>query len=399
MLRIAAGLSLLGLLLACTTPPTPTPASPAATPRPAAKAAVIETAPSGAEKTASSPAPKRAAAPPPEWDQLVAAAKQEGKVALIGDRGTDLDIALTESFQRRYGIPVEYLASTGREIPPRLSAEREAGQFLWDVVVTGTTTGLESLIPMGALDPVEPALLLPEVRDPNSWRGGAPEFADTRRRILVMTPFQRGTLFVNTNLVDPEKLTSYRDLLQPEWRGKLAADDPRTPGPGQATFTFFYMHPALGPDFIAALARQDVTMLRDFQREVDWVGQGNSHILIGTADRVVEERMKQGVPVAIVDPRRLREGSDVSPANGAVSLINRSPHPNAAKVYLNWLLSKEGQADFIRATGYVSARTDVPTDHALPWRIPQPGSVKTYNEEAMAAKEPLLSLLREVFGQ
>jgi iron(III) transport system substrate-binding protein len=174
--------------------------------------------------------------------------------------------------------------------------------------------------------------------------------------------------------------------------------DPRRAGPGQATFTFFYRNPDLGPDFIRALGTQDITILSNFQQEVDSVGQGRYPILIGTADAIAEERIRQGVPVQIVDTRTIKEGSDVSPANGAVAIFNKAPHPNAAKVYINWLLSKEGQSGFAKASGYVSARLDAATDHAPAWRVPVPGAIKTYDLEAVSMKEPLLALLEEVFG-
>jgi iron(III) transport system substrate-binding protein len=121
-------------------------------------------------------------------------------------------------------------------------------------------------------------------------------------------------------------------------------------------------------------------------------------VLIGTADFVAIARAKQGVPIAIVDPRQLKEGTDTSPANGAVALFNKAPHPNAAKIYINWLLSRDGQAVFTRASGYVSARVDVPTDHTEPWRIPQPGAIKTYTKAAMQVRDKLMPLLNEVFG-
>jgi iron(III) transport system substrate-binding protein len=109
-------------------------------------------------------------------------------------------------------------------------------------------------------------------------------------------------------------------------------------------------------------------------------------------------RAKQGVPIAIVDARQLKEGTDVSPANGALALFNKAPHPNAAKIYINWLLSKEGQTIFARANGYISARLDVPTDHTEPWRVPQPGAIKTYTKAAMLVKDNLQPVLQEVFG-
>jgi iron(III) transport system substrate-binding protein len=140
-------------------------------------------------------------------------------------------------------------------------------------------------------------------------------------------------------------------------------------------------------------------ILRDFAQEVDEVGRGRFPILIGTADANAEERIRQGVPVQIIDPRQLREGTDVSPANGCVALFNKQPHPNSAKLYLDWFLSKEGQTLFARAMGYVSSRLDVPNDHALPWRVPLPGSIKTYDMEALKAREKLMPLLTELFGR
>jgi len=332
-----------------------------------------------------------------DWDRTVAAAKKEGKVAVITDVTAAIRDALTIPFQEKYGITVDLFGALGREVPPRIASERKAGRYLWDVFVHGTTTGLESMIPLGAFDPLDPALILPEVKDPKSWRGGM-EFLDPNRMLLTMTPFQRGTIFYNPKLVSPKEFKSHKDLLDPKWKGKLILDDPRRAGPGQATFTFFYLHPELGADFIRALGKQQITIMKDFAQEVDAIGQGRYPVLIGTADFVAIARAKQGVPIAIVDPRQLKEGTDVSPANGALALFNKAPHPSAAKVYINWLLSKDGQAVFARASGYVSARADVPSDHTEPWRVPQPGAIKTYTKAAMQVRDNLMPLLNEVFG-
>ncbi|HEX9879180.1 MAG TPA: extracellular solute-binding protein [Candidatus Binatia bacterium] len=335
---------------------------------------------------------------PAEWDQMVQAARQEGKVALIGPPGAKRRDSLTLPFQRKYGIDVDYWADPAPGIPTRISAERRAGKYLWDLVIAGAMDRI--LLPLKVLAPLEPALVLPEVKDTQFWRGGAMEFLDAGRQILVMTPFQRGTLFVNRELADPDAFRSYRDLLDPKWTGKIVIDDPRKPGPGQATFTFFYLHPELGEAFIGALAEQNPVILKDYAQEIDAVGRGKYPIAVGTSDSLAEERIKQGIPIAIVDPRRLREGSDVNPASGMVGLLNRTPHPNAARVYLNWLLSREGQTSFVRAAGYISSRMDVPTDHAAPWRVPQPGAIKTYSLGAraeMSAK--VVPLLSRVFGR
>lgn len=333
-----------------------------------------------------------------EWEKVLEAAKKEGKVSLIGPVGSDRRDVLGEPFQKKYGITVEYWGDRGSGIGPRLSAERNAGQYLWDVAVTGTTTGLVTLLPGNMLDPMEPALILPQVKDPKQWRGGGLEFVDAGRRFLVMTPSQRGTLFVNPKAVKPDSISSYKDLLNPKWKQKIVLDDPTRAGPGQATFTFFYLHPELGPNFIRALGKQEATALRDYLQELDGIAKEKFLVLIGVSDIVAEERMKAGVPIAILDPRKIKEGSDVSPGSGGLAIFNRAPHPNAAKVYINWLLSKEGQTGFAQVNGYISARLDVPTDHS-PWRVPIPKAIKTYTQPAVDIKDDMTALFKEAFGR
>src|SRR5512145_2328012 len=88
-----------------------------------------------------------AAAGQEDWEGILQAARKEGKVSMIGPVGADRRDALTIAFEKKYGISVEYHADSGAGILPRLGAERKADRYLWDLVITGTTTGLENLIP------------------------------------------------------------------------------------------------------------------------------------------------------------------------------------------------------------------------------------------------------------
>jgi len=333
-----------------------------------------------------------------DWEQTLKAAREEGKVTVTGPTGAHRRDALTQGFEKKYGIAVEYFAARGSAVAARISYERRAGQYLWDVMVGGATTALTSMIPIGALDPLEPDLILPEVKKPENWRGGELQFVDSGREMFLMTLTQNDSLFVNSKLIEPKEITSYKDLLNPKWKGKIVADDPRRPGPGNSVFNFFDMHPDLGPDFIRALARQELLILRDYQQELDMIGQGKYSILIGTSASTAESWVQRGLPIAIVNPHDLKEGSDINPQAGAVALMNRRPHPNATKIYINWLLSKDGQTAFARATGYISSRLDVPVDHA-PWRVPIPGAIKTYTLEAMNNQKKLMRVLTEAFSR
>ncbi len=334
-----------------------------------------------------------------EWDRVVRAAKSEGKLTLIGPLGADRRDALSQAFQSKYGISVEYQPDAGARIFPKLNAERKAGLYLWDVLISGTSTALDQLIPNNFLDPLEPTLILPEVKESKYWRAGALDFLDPGRHTLIMTLMHRGTLYINANLVNPKEFNSHKNLLDAKWKGKIVADDPRKSGTGQGTFLFFYRHPQLGPDFIRSLSHQGLTLAKNYAQEVDMLGQGKFPVGIGLSDSLIEERTKRGVPVAIVDPRQLQEGTPVTPASGALSLVNRAPHPNAAKVYINWLLSKDAQTVLAQSTGYISTRVDVPTDHAPPWKIPQPDAIKIYDPAAKEMTQKLLTLLHELLGR
>ncbi|HKZ51209.1 MAG TPA: extracellular solute-binding protein, partial [Dehalococcoidia bacterium] len=296
-----------------------------------------------------------------EWARVLAAAKQEGKVAVVatgvGSLGRE---ALTDPFQKKYGIAIEFITMEGAEAAPRFEIERAAGQYLWDVYLGGTTTMITALKPKGTLDPIEPTLILPEVKDPKNWLGGQLEFADKDRLTLVMMSYSKTPIYVNSNLVKPGEIKSVRDLLDPKWKGKILSGDPRVAGPGQATFSFFYAHKDLGPNFIQELAKQDVTLVRDYRTPVEWLAQGKYPILLGGAETTAAPMIKEGLPIKMLDPKQLKEGGYMTSSNGTITLVNKAPHPNAAKIYINWLLSKEGQTVFARSQGYSSRRLDVP---------------------------------------
>lgn len=360
-------------------------AAPASGSAPAAK-------PSGATSAAA------AASASSEWDTIVAAGKREGKLAIMGPPGDQVRGVLVDNFQKQYGITVDFTALPGNQATGKINLERQAGQYNYDILVAGSAGSLDSLIPNKALDPLAPALILPEVKDPKNWRGNALPLIGPNGEILVMTPYQRGTLFYNKNLMKGDEIKSYKDLLDPKWKDKLQMDDPRRPGPGNATAIFFYLHPDLGPDFIKALAKQNVTLQNDYQQEIDIVGQGRAPLMIGAVDYLAEARMKQGAPIGIVEPAKIKEGTDVSAASGNVSIMNKAPHPNAAKVYVNWLLTKDEQEAYARANVFTDARSDVNADWVEPWRAPAPNAIRTDGEAGVAIRDKLIPLLKQAFA-
>jgi len=115
----------------------------------------------------------------PSWEQILATAKKEGVVAVIGPQGSETRDALTLAFQKKYpDIRVELQGMSGNQIGPKLLNELAASRFTTDVIITGTTTALETLVPAKAVAPIKPVLTGPNTRDLSKWRGGKLTFSD-----------------------------------------------------------------------------------------------------------------------------------------------------------------------------------------------------------------------------
>ena len=335
-----------------------------------------------------------------EWDKTVAAAKKEGKVSVMSSvGGAGPRKALTEPFRKKYGINVNYFSHRGSVMVSRIKAEQAKGIFLWDIYIGGTSTPMLGLKPHGILAPIEPALILPEVREGKNWMGGKLHYAEKDGVILVMLTYTKSAIFINTNEVKPDEFKSVKDLLKPKWKGKILGSDPRFPGPGQATFSYFYAHKDLGLEFIRRLAKQNLTFLRDDRQAGEWLATAKYPVLVGGSDTDIEPFIKQGLPIRIINPKQLKEGGYLTAGAGGISLLAKAGHPNAAKVYLNWLLSKEGQTLLVKGNGYPSRRVDTPIP-TEPWKFPpQKGYWVSYNEAGVGVKKEMVPFLKKIFRE
>ena len=88
-----------------------------------------------------------------------------------------------------------------------------------------------------------------------------------------------------------------------------------------------------------------MVIVRSNEQLLDWLSAGKYAFGIGA--RQVDAAMTQGLPLNQFLPGSLKEGSSVTAYNGTLSFFNRAPHPNAAKVAVNWLLSREGQTAWL----------------------------------------------------
>lgn len=384
-MALVALLLALSLLLSCAPQATPQVSSPQS-PAPAAPSAVSPKLSLADEKSR-------------EWERVLEAAKKEGVVVLISTAGSEARLALMLPFMQRYGIRMEFLTAKGAEVSQKLQAERRAGLYMADVYNGGSNTPIDSLKPAKVLDPLEPALLLPELTGPELikkvWFEGRLWWLDSERQILAMTVSPSGRIAINTSSVKPGEIKSWRDLLNPKWKGKMTMNDPTTAGVGQKTFAA--LSKIVGVDYLRELAKQEPVIIRDQRLQVEWLAHGKYPIAMAPKSDPITELTKAGAPLAIITPE---EGMFLAVGSGNVALVNRAPHPNAAKVLINWLLSAEGQALWVSSQRTHSLRLDVPIDNVEPDRLREPG-VKYFfadTEEFLLETPKQIALAKEIYG-
>ena len=305
-----------------------------------------------------------------EWEKTIEAAKKEGQVNVyIG--GWE---AVVESgaFQKAYPeIKVTWVGGRAGETAKRILAERRAGKFLADVSSEGITSNYRLLHGAKSFDPIKPALLLPEVTDESLWYQGRHRYIDPEGQFVFryVGTQQNGNIAYNTKLVNPKEIHSVWDLVDARWKGKIIARDVRTPGPGSAPMRFFYLHPAIGPTFIKKLfGEMDVTLFRDFRQSIDWLATGKASLCFFCAD--TDKAKLQGLPVE--EFVNFKEGAPLVTQYGTLALLNRAPHPNAAKVFINWFLSRDGQLALQKSLARSAAETadslriDIPKNDVRP---------------------------------
>lgn len=337
------------------------------------------------------------------WDQIVAAAKTEGHVSVIGPQGSGSTDGLTKGFQAKYpDIQVDYNGMAGNQISPKVLAEIAANQNSTDVIITGTTTAIDSLEPANALDSVPPYLVGPDDRDPTVWRPGHLDFADSAGQFnLVFSTYVKAPFIYNPTLVDPNQFTSYKDLLDPQWKGKIVWRDPRTAGGGLAVATFFYTTDSLGKQYIADLFKQDVVISDNDQQIMDWIARGQYAIALGPSDTLVNEYIARGLSVVPLSSNRMQEGGYVTSGNGSLVVPKGPPDPNATKVYLDWLLGQDGQTDWNKSQGFASERVDVSTEGISPDLVPVQGTVyqQNHSEPYVKMRNEIVQYLNSVIPQ
>lgn len=308
-----------------------------------------------------------------DWEALV---QEAGKEAALSVYAGEYEAFIRE-FEKDYPRIKVSVVIDPRQMSSRVLAERRAEKYLADVLMIGPTASITTLA--RTLDPLKPVMIHPEVLDESQWFGGKHWWADEERQFTFVYQGNVASAFaISTQLVKPAEIKSYWDFLHPRWKGKVMVRDIRRPGPGAGSARMLYHHPEIGPKYLYRLfSEMDAYISSDARAMADYLAKGRYAIFFFAGGADIRDMETIGLPVANrIDG--LKEGGFLSANWGTLALMNRAPHPHAAKLFINWALSRRGQAAFqslvsAPRNAVNSLRMDVPKDHLERYERLRPG--------------------------
>ena len=313
-----------------------------------------------------------------EWAAVIDGAKKEGKVVVAGSPDPVMRNDVIPKFTARFGIPVEFVAGRSSKIVSRVETERASGIYSIDLYLAGPDTSANELYNDKMIDPLKPLIAMPEVVDGSKWKTGKVWFADPQEQFVVRAfSSVASLLYINTEHVKPDELRNIKDLINPKWRGKISTEDPTTTGAGANMAARLLTQ--VGEEFVKNLyIEQKPVRTRERRQMADWLARGTQPICLNCREDDVRPLVKDGFKVL-----EIFELNGAAPTiNGSpwmLTVANKAPHPKAAQLFANWILSKEGLETYGKGYGSATLRTDVDESYLNPGNLPKKG-VKYFDD-------------------
>lgn len=268
------------------------------------------------------------------WAKVVEAAKKEGKLTLYSfSFSGDIGLGLSKAFEERYGVSVEIITGRGNEQIERLKTELRMGNVVGDFIETSNLNAVTAKDQGVVVSPGP----LPVLQEKDVWL--VPPALDAEGVVFtyVASPI---ALWINTNLLRPgEEPKAWRDLLEPKWKGKLLSLDPTVSSGPYLAFIPLLNNKVIDEAYLRALGRQDIVLDVQSTRELfKKLAAGQYPLFVGASGSTAGPIVMEGAPIKMVD---MAEGVTVSGLG--IAIVKNAPHLQAARVFMNWLLSPEGQ--------------------------------------------------------
>ncbi|HXR87433.1 MAG TPA: extracellular solute-binding protein [Stellaceae bacterium] len=332
---------------------------------------------------------------PPEWAKIIADAKKEGHVAVVGP--SELAVPIAEGFLKDTGIQVDFLGGVAAVNQSRVAREVRSGNVTVDFMFTGTAE--LPLIKEGLFEDEKARLLLPGTADPKNWKDGKITWVDNTQKYMLRTQATVQSIpFFNPETVKPP-LTSWKQLLEPQFKGKVVAYDPRAGGPGQQMVG--YIGATFGMDFLKQLyIGQQTVFSQDSRQMAEWIVRGVYSVGLGVLLPDYVNLHNAGITNLV--PAEMTDGHGTLSGGFSVFIIPKNaPHPNAQTVFLNWMASERGQSIYSHVEHQLSRRVDVHEPSVLDFTVPKSGVnyLDQYTEDwALNQRKKIIDEVLEALG-
>jgi iron(III) transport system substrate-binding protein len=268
---------------------------------------------------------------------LIEGAKKERRLVWYTSFNVADAKVLADAFKKKYPfVEIDSFRASGEKTLNRILTETRAARWEFDLVnVTQIGTLMQHKLVSNYISP-ESKAYIPEFKDAGgAWTGTATLYY---------------TITYNTKLVaEKQAPRRWEELLDPKWKGKISMDREEYPW-------YAALLDAWGKDktqrFMEPLARQEIQWRKDHALITQLMAAGEFPVSIGYAHRI-EEMKKKGAPIEwvnSVDP--------IVVSINRIAMSVKAAHPFAAKLFIDFILSREGQ-EIIRVQGRVPARSDV----------------------------------------
>ncbi len=264
---------------------------------------------------------------------LLEATKKEGSVTFYTSDEEVMATQLAKAFEAAHpGIRVAMVRATAETLLKRIGDDQNAGQVQADVI---TTNDVRSLILFR-----RSGWLVPYIPEPvRRWTEAARDPAG-------FYAIQNGTLIVigyNTRRVPTDQAPKgYEDLLTRRWHAKLVKVHPRESG--IALTAAFLLNRELGWIFWERLSQQSVLHVGTEAEAPAKLASGERLAMVDATEQAALRLRASGAPIEIV---HAKEGTPLVPSGTA--MFKEAPHPNAARLFVEWLMGREAQQLVVNA--------------------------------------------------
>lgn len=284
-----------------------------------------------------------------EWSKVVEAGTREGRVVIYGSFEQSLQDAYIPEFKKRYpGIEVDVVFAPGPQAAEKIRAESAAGKVVADMWRSFTDPAL-AMRDQGLLEHWQAPSLIRE-RAQFAYQASDEDRLGYLNNVAATVT----GIMINTRQIQPQdEPASWFDLTSPKYKGNMIVNDPRVPSGGQSLAWFIsQQYGQKGADFLRRLGEQDMQYEPSAPRMAEEVARGERPIAWPV--QWASFRANQGANVKFIQPA---EGLYYSIANAVIP--KGAPHPNAAKLWIEWEVSREGQQVKVNAGQETAIRKDV----------------------------------------